>query len=127
MSEQNSKLNPAIRTTTIGVRILREIKIYPLSIGEQKELADIIIDAMVAFSKENENTISNAYHIVGMISDNLSRIITCVSDEKGEDVIKDITNDQALDIAEIVYEMNYGGNSEKKFKNLVNKIMKKES
>lgn len=122
MSENESLLNPSVRTTTIGVRTMREIKIYPLSIGEQKNLTDLIMEGLSLFQqvKDPETDTSSGLMIIGMIVDNITKILGHVTDE-GEGVINDVTNDQAMEIAELVYEMNYGG-IKKKFQEFMKRI-----
>jgi len=135
MSGENERLNPAIKTTTIGVRELREISIFPLAVGEEIELSDIITDVVVKFVKElNEKgkkevslaqmeNVEFVEFITNLIKDNLKRIIDLVTDQPSDEVLKDMTNAQFFDFAEIVYEMNFGGSIRKKGLAFVQKMM----
>ena len=135
MSGENEKLNPAIKTTTIGVRKLRDISIYPLSVGEEIALSDIITEVVTKFvgelKEKDKKDISLAQmenvefveFITGLIKDNLKKIIDLVTDESSDKVLEDMTNDQFFDFAEIVYEMNFGGDIRKKGIAFVQTIM----
>jgi hypothetical protein len=46
MPEDNKNLNPQIHETDIGIVNLRKIKIYPLAVGHQLEMSDLISEAV---------------------------------------------------------------------------------
>lgn len=116
-------LNPQIEEVTIGVRELRKIKIYPLSMGDQLKLTSIIVDTLQKlFNEKEQSNFVFAETVRILISDNLGKIMTFVTDE-GEELLNDITNIQAVDIAELIFEMNYSV-LEKKTKMLIEKVKK---
>jgi len=119
------KLNPEVKTATIGVRVLREISVYPMSVGEQVKLTDVITETMKKFleeGKEKEVDAEFVEFLVGLIKEKVSEIIMIVTDETDADLIlNDMTNDQLVDFAEIVYDMNFGG-AKKKFQTLIKKV-----
>lgn len=49
-----SNLNPQIRTTEIGIKSLRTITIYPLSLADQFNVSDIIAEGMLAYQQATE-------------------------------------------------------------------------
>jgi hypothetical protein len=118
-----NRLNPLIREATIGVRELRSIKLYPLSMADQLSLSAILVKTIQEiYTKREEDNIVFAASIQTAISENLGKILTFVTDE-GEILLKEISNEQALEISEMIYDMNYGI-LEKKVKSLIEKIRK---
>jgi len=146
MSE-NSKLNPQIKTVEIGVRELREIPIYPLSFADQLEMTDLITKTVQEFfarrgemigpepkepqeGPESEEAdlqkpknLEVVSFIVGLIRENIEKILKLVADDLGEDPLRDITNAQFLEIVDIIYVVNYESIS-KNVKDLFEKIRK---
>ena len=145
MSKTDARINPKIRKTEIGIRELEEIKIYPLSLAGQGEMADIVTEALLQFdagvnakpaaasqsfvkagkgksaSVQSQQTrpamasqmsdLSVLSFIVNLIKKNLSKVLTLTTDfdtpEKADESLKKIDNDQAVEIAGIVWEQNY--------------------
>ena len=107
--ENKLQLNPQIATAEVGRRNLRKIDIYPLAVGDQLSMTSIINEAITSFADTIED-IEMAGVAIQLLTDNIPLILDFVIDketEKTEDLLKDITNDQAIEIAEIVYEQNY--------------------
>ena len=124
MSEnEQKKLNPQVMEVEIGIRELRRIKIYPLSMSDQLELTDLISTALAAqFAKDDGwQELEIVAFIVNLMKENLNRILTMVSDEDGDKLLAEISNLQAAAIAEAVYETNYGIVA-KNFKSLFGKL-----
>lgn len=129
MPREASNLNPEIKTISVGVRKLREVKVYPLSVGDQFKLSDVITSAMQGFvsATDGAEDIAVIAVIVEMIKQNLDKVLTLVIEEKdlGEDsaqgFISDITNSQLADIATIIYEVNYAP-LQKKIRGILEKI-----
>ena len=133
MSDQNklNQINPLHRTTTIGVRVAREITIYPLSVGEQLKLTDIITKLLRKYfytaegsekpRAEQMGDIELINELVEAIKENIGKIVEIVTDESSESVLDDMTNEQLIDFATIVYEMNFEV-AKKKLKNLIQKM-----
>jgi hypothetical protein len=125
---QRSKLNPPIPEVEIGVREKRKIKIYPLSLADQFKTTDLITQAMNAFF-QNEQAGGNiddmefVGYMVTLIKDNIGTILSIATDERGEDLISEITNIQAVVIAEHVFDMNYG-EAIKNAQSLIGKVKK---
>lgn len=110
----SSKLNPQVRTTDIGKRTLRKIPIYPLALADQLNLTDLISKGVNAFFEmsasedENESMMQFISFALGLLKDNIDRIVEMLTDE-GKEVLKDITNVQLMEIVEIVYVENFEG------------------
>ena len=137
----DARINPKILKTEIGIRELEEIKIYPLSLAGQGEMADIVTEALSQFNgavspsphpaakiaktgkgkpvqpasppppASQMSDMSIIAFIVDLIKKNLSKVLTLATDfdspEKADEALKKIDNDQAVEIAEIVWTQNY--------------------
>ena len=138
MTSENLKLNPQKQTVEIGIRKLRGVTIYPLSVADQLEMTDLITqtireffakrDEMVKLEESDEpeeKKVALVSFIVGLIRDNVLRMLTLVTDAKelGKDPLKDISNVQFFEIADIIYAVNYEAVS-KNAQNLFEKIKK---
>ncbi|RLA02595.1 MAG: hypothetical protein DRQ42_00195 [Gammaproteobacteria bacterium] len=102
-----SRLNPQIRKLEVGTRSLREIEVYPLSLADEIKLSKIIGDGLISFYESSKGDVSNettVNFILEVIINNLGDVLEMVT----EDVeLSEVSNDQALDIAEIIYEVNF--------------------
>ena len=115
-------LNPRESIVVIGKRTLRSIKIYPLSLADQTELTSVIGDAYLQFvQKKDASDVEFALVIKDAIKTNLEKILGMITDETADALMKDITNSQAVDIAEVVFYMNFGI-LEKKVKALLERV-----
>ena len=119
MSDELEKINPRVKVTTIGIRALREIPVYPLSVMEQLNLSNVISDAIAEFFAAKGQLTTNKLElkteniefvkmIIDILKTNIIRIIKLTTDEEGEDVLKEMTNDQLADYIDILYQDNYG-------------------
>lgn len=107
-----SGMNPKIREVEIGTRDLRRIRIYPLSMKDQLELSDLISEGITGyFQTQNEGDSLAAFvaFCVRLIKDNMARLLSILTDEEGSNLIGEIDNDQLTKIADIVFEVNFGG------------------
>jgi len=136
MSGNNEKINPAVKTTTIGVRVLRDVQVFPLSISEQVKLGETVTELITGFVegliKNNEGkdlktlaqleNVELVEFILKLIKDNVNKIVEITTDEKPDDFLSDCTNEQFTDFALLIFEMNYSGETRKKFVGLVQKV-----
>lgn len=112
----NSKLNPQIANVEIGVRNLRKIKIYPLSVGDQLSLSDLVVEALNTYNeiagdkkKSDIEVFSEIVNFaINLIKENLDQILDKITDQE-EDIklLDEITNDQAFEIGKVIYEVNF--------------------
>jgi len=109
MSEELKDLNPQITSTKVGTRKLREIKIYPLSVGDQIKMSDLITKALQKFFiGSDKGDVEYVTFLLDLIRKNIVRILEYVMDEKVSNAfLDDITNFQLSEIAKIIYEVNY--------------------
>ena len=115
------KLNPEIKKAEIGVRELKEITVYPLSMADQLSMTNLITDTVRKFFEKGggEDDLEFAAFLSKLIEENLETILLMVTDEKS--LLEDMTNNQAVAIAELVYEVNFGS-LVKKVKSLLEKV-----
>lgn len=122
--DEQKRLNPQIMEVDVGIRELRKIKIYPLSMGDQLELTDLISAALTAqFARDDWSDIEIVSFIVNLINENLGKVLDMITDEGGQALIKDISNVQAAEIAEAIYTVNYESIA-KNLKSLSGKVSK---
>jgi hypothetical protein len=119
------RMNPAITTIEIGKRELKPLTLYPLSIPDQIEVSELITEALQAFfdkgkkqealedgvlPEEMENLVFVAF-LINLIQKNLVKILSLITDYSDKQIQKiilpEITNEQAADIAIIVFRVNY--------------------
>jgi len=123
---ENKMLNPRIRDVDIGIRNLRKVTIYPLSIPDQEQLIDVITSAVREFflSDAPKDDYAFTSFVVKQIKDNMKRIMELITDEKDiEALLRDIDNYQLTEIANIIWEVNFdlpGKNAKSLFEKLKN-------
>ena len=103
-------LNPDIKEVLVGVRKLRKLQLYPLSVVDQFKVTDLFQEALGAFlvTKNMDNTQLIALFI-HIFKTNLPKVFSLVIDpEENIDILlAEITNNQLSDIVTILYKSNY--------------------
>ncbi len=133
-TEDMQNLNPQITDIEIGVRNLRKIKLYPLSVGDQMKMTAMIASTVSNFltTQESKDEALMVGFFVSTINDNLAKFLSLAVGEKEqeggkfpktEEILDDTTNLQASEIAKVIYEVNYE-KSVKNFQSLFNQIKK---
>lgn len=105
-----SILNPDIREVKIGIRNLRSITLYPLSVVDQFQVTDIFTEAVGLFlANKGANDVQFIALFIAVIKTNLSKILKLVldTDEDSEAILGEITNNQLTEIINTIYAMNY--------------------
>ena len=123
------RLNPQIKDVEIGIRNLRSIKIYPLSVSDQLTATNLVTSALQVFMTNKDvknNDLLFVAFMLEQIRTNASEILKMVLDEteSPEAVLKEMSNEQMMVIVKAIYEVNYESLS-KNVKSLLEK--KKES
>jgi hypothetical protein len=110
------EVNPQVKSVKVGVRTLRKVPIYPMSVADQLELTDMITEAVgVFFSMEAEKKTEGLpmefiVFAVSLIKENMGEVITKITGEQDSDaLLSDMTNEQMSEIVEIVYKDNFEG------------------
>lgn len=119
------RVNPKSRKFEIGVRNLRDITIWPLSLADEFSFSETILVLAEGFDDATriplpeleegvlaEEVVDNvelrmATYIIKAIKDNLIDLLGFVTDE--EITLKDIDNEQFIDLCDVIFEMNFGG------------------
>lgn len=125
-------LNPQITSVFVGVKSLREVTIFPLSLADQTKtariLAKVFQEVMEKLSSigededdlEKESLSSMAKQlsdvdvmefIASAIQENLEIVLGLVVDPHEKISMEELTNDQFYNLVEIVYEVNYEATS----------------
>lgn len=121
----DKKINPQIRTVNIGVKELRPIKIYPLSMSDQMKMVDLVKDSFQVLIDytQNEGTsdVAVAETFISLVKENLPSLLKYVTDE--EISLDELTNFQFTEIVGHVYKDNFEDAS-KNVKSLVERLSK---
>ena len=110
------RINPRIRNVSIGIRNLRNIKVYPLSMHDQKQLIALVNKILKTLFEEEKKTEKTddknlvfISHVVKVIEDNIEELLGYAApDEDITKFMKDIDNDQLSEIVGHVYRDNFG-------------------
>jgi hypothetical protein len=105
-----SILNPDIRETVVGIKSLRKIKVYPLSVIDQFKVTDMFTEAIGILLTDNvPKDIQLIALLISILKNNLPSVLKFVLDEEEdtEKLLSEMTNNQFTTIATMIYEMNY--------------------
>lgn len=106
---QLTNLNPEIPEVEIGIRNLRKVKIYPLSLADELTLKGTIsgvLSELISMDK-NPNDLTILNFVINAVAENIGKIVPMIMEGETEEVLKEITNYQALEIAGHVYKQNF--------------------
>ena len=110
MNNEMEVLNPDIQEVTVGVRKLRKITLYPLSVVDQMKVTDLFQEVLGAFLANKEaGDLQFVALFIAIIKTNLAKVLALViePEEDSEALLSEITNNQLTVIANVLYEMNY--------------------
>ena len=103
-----SNMNPDITSVEVGIRKLRNVTIYPLSVASQLEATDIIAKVMnevAVFDDLEDSQVIERF--VSLIRSSLKDILSLVLDEKEEIDFNELTNPQLEMIVNVLFDKNY--------------------
>ena len=105
-------MNPQIHEVPIGIRDLRNIKIYPLSLGDQFKMSDLVKDVLkIFFDQVGDNPEMSPEVIASffeLFKKNFPLFISFIApDEDSTTLVNEMTNPQFSEIVEIVWRDNY--------------------
>jgi len=108
------QLNPDIKEITYGKRTFKKIIIYPLSIGDQFKVTDLITEFIKRLVEVQQKGVTNEFALVTaaikILEENIIKILSLVADateEECEDIVNNMTNTQLMDVVEIIWTVNY--------------------
>ena len=112
MSEDNRTLNPDAVEIQVGVKTLRSVTIYPLSINDQMKLTDKFTEVIQEFGKFDRETMTNEDAVnffKDFLSKNLPEFMEFVvnPEEQAVPTLDEVTNKQLGVIADTVFRINY--------------------
>ena len=112
--KSKQKLNPEIADIEVGVRYLRKVTFYPLSVAHQFKLTNIIeavFTELVGISQDatNDAIVAFVMKVKTIIEENINMIVSMISDEDPESLLADMTNSQLAKVIEYVYTTNFEG------------------
>jgi len=110
-----TRLNPKIGKVTIGKKYLRDIDVFPLSLGDQFEVSDLFTEILSMFvvlmqsSEEDQaqTALGIGTSIFRIARENLGKIISLTTEEDPDIIVKEITNDQVEIFLNLIYTMNF--------------------
>lgn len=112
-SDSMEKINPQISEIEVGIRKMRKIKIYPLSVCDQLQASKVVTEIISHFVAMKETTGINDTVVFALFlekfRDNASDILKLVIDdhEDSEALLKDISNVQMIELVKIIYQVNF--------------------
>lgn len=109
-TDEEKRLNPDIVEVDVGVRELKTLHVYPLSFRDQMEATELITQALQAITaRQDSNDVEFVAGLLEVLKANMGRVLELVTDpeERGEDLLADLTNNQACELAEEIYRVNY--------------------
>ena len=118
-----SSLLPSCETIVLGIRNPQERKVYPISWHDMKKIQDVFFSVMAGAVNLSDSgyTQEQVYqYILSRISDHLGEVLDMVIDGDPVDE-KELTVGQVVDLAALVYSMNFEGIS-KNVKGLLQKL-----
>jgi len=109
------RLNPKMGTIAIGKKYLRDVEVYPLSLGDQFEVSDLFTEILSMFvilmqageEDQTQTAIGMTTTIFRIARENLGKIISLTTDEDPDIMVKEITNDQVEAYLNLIYQMNF--------------------
>lgn len=109
-----SRLNPDIKEFEFGKKELHTVTVYPLAMGDQFKVSDMIVEiAQSVIAANIQGTVSDAIIVktaIEAIRKNISDILMLITEQTAaevEDMISEITNNQLTALVEIVWSVNY--------------------
>lgn len=118
MTDNTQDLNPQIRTVDVGIRNLRKIKIYPMSMADQSNFVELLKGAIESYlnltaesgSFTESDLLPFIASVTKMVSENSKEFIKIVTDENEvnpDTFFDEVTNMQMSTIVKIIVDDNF--------------------
>lgn len=101
-------MNPDITTAQVGIRKLREVTIYPLSVASQLQATEIIakiMNTIAGFEDLEDHEVVESF--LTILKESMTDILKLVLDEKECIDFAELTNPQLENIVNILFDKNY--------------------
>ncbi|MCE5226097.1 MAG: hypothetical protein LLG05_09610 [Porphyromonadaceae bacterium] len=109
-----SNLNPNIREIQYGKKELHSLSLYPLSLADQFTVTDIVTEiAQQLMDAKNKGITSDVVFVTAtmkILQENISKVLALIADitvKESDEIIKQLTNDQLMDLLNHVWEVNF--------------------
>jgi hypothetical protein len=113
MSDEK-RLNPDIKEVEYGKKELKTLIIYPLSLGDQFKVTDMITKVIQEIADSQKAGQVSDYAVVDVavtsIKENIGKILSLIADlpkDKIDKIIYDLTNTQLMELVDIVWSVNF--------------------
>lgn len=110
-------LNPQVRYIDIGVRELRKLTIYPMSMADQKRFGKMfqkIVEEYLSQTPDGpmqtEDLMPFAQFLIKLIGENIKEVLKIITELREQELDRffdDVTNNQMSQIIMAVYEENF--------------------
>jgi hypothetical protein len=110
--DEDKSMNPDITDITYGKKELKTLALYPLSVGDQFKVTNMITE-IVKQLVENKGAVGDfafMQSVMIALEKNLGKILSLVADiEEAEanDIVNSLTNTQLVSIIEVIWAVNY--------------------
>ena len=114
-----NELNPRIVYVNIGIRNPMKLKLYPLSLKDESDLMSLVkegLEGLAELGKAETDTLEILDFVAFLIEfvvSNLSQVLSKSIDIFSDEILNEIDNDQAMEIAIAFLEQNFGGITKK--------------
>jgi len=114
MENTEKLLNPDIRDITYGKKELKTLTLYPLSVGDQFKVTDIVTKVVqdLVRGQQEGKTGDFAFMtvVIEALEKNLGQVLTIVADiseKEAKAVISQLTNTQFANVVESIWVVDY--------------------
>lgn len=129
-----NKQNPQIEEIEVGIKEIKSLKVYPLSIGQQMKVSDAVSETLTKFFSQKPSEVDNKVvsFFLDFLKKNIEEAMGFVLDPKEmgikgyadvKAILFDMSNDQFIDLVEKVYKNNFE-RAEKNLRSLFKNILK---
>jgi hypothetical protein len=113
MENESAMINPAVRELIYGKKTLKKLTIYPLSIGDQFKVTNMVTEIVSTLAEKGSsgtNDVAFMTAVMMALENNLGKILSLIADiteEESAEVISNLTNTQLLNLVESVWLTDY--------------------
>jgi hypothetical protein len=110
--KMEKNMNPQIHDVPVGIRDLRNIKIYPLSLGDQFRMSDMVKEVLKIFFEQVGDDPELSPEVIAaffeLFKKNFTQFMSFIApEEDASKLVDEMTNPQFSEIVEIVWRDNY--------------------
>jgi hypothetical protein len=106
-SKDGKKLNPRIHHVEIGIREIKEITLYPLSIADQLRMKELIGSAVLAAQSLPVELSVWLMFFLEQFESHGADILSLATGENGDKLLQEMDNMQFAEVGRIIFKQNY--------------------